>query len=72
MWLLVDWNPLDIRIARVRAGLKIKDLADLSGIKAARLGRIESGASKPRLIEIRKIEDVLGVTLLPPHQEAER
>lgn len=45
-----------IKIARIRKGLKQKELARLAGIHQVRLCRIETGRGKPRPDEIKRLQ----------------
>ncbi|MEN3331473.1 MAG: helix-turn-helix protein [Blastocatellia bacterium] len=60
---------LELRIARIRAGLKLFELATKAGVEETRLSRIENSRRIPRPDEIQRLESALGVKL-PPVQEA--
>ena len=60
---------LELRIARLRAGLKLFELATKAGVEETRLSRIENSRRTPRPDEIHRLEKVLGVKL-PPVEEA--
>ena len=60
---------LELRIARIRAGLKVFELAAKAGIEETRLSRIENSRRIPRPEEIQRLETALGLKL-PPVQEA--
>lgn len=52
-----------IRWARERAGVTLAELALKTGMTAAAISRIETGATKPRPTTIRRLADELGVRI---------
>lgn len=54
---------MEVRIARIRKGLKLKELAELVGISVNSLVKIEKGETKlPRVQTINKLCEVLDKT----------
>lgn len=50
---------MDIRIARIRAGLKLYELAERAGIREPELSMIETGRKQPSPEKAARIEDAL-------------
>lgn len=71
----IDYEPLELKLARIRAGIKQKELAAEIGIRADRLCFIESGRRKAHPAEVKIILAILkrhGVELPAFVQEAEQ
>ena len=62
--------PTELRIARIRAGLKLFELARKTKIEYTRLSRIELGQRVPTDDEIKRLKKVLRVEL-PAIQEGD-
>lgn len=52
-----------IRKARIEAGLTIKQLGEMIGIKESAMSRYERGQSKPSILVVIAIADALDVSL---------
>jgi len=61
-------NGLDIKIARLKAGLRQYDLAARLGIPPSRLSEIESGRRKPAPEIMRQIHKILDECKQPINQ----
>jgi len=53
----------NIKLFRINAGLKQKDLANTIGVKDSYLSTIESGKKEPSLTLLKKISSALGIPL---------
>lgn len=56
---------IDIRIARIRAGLKLYELAGMAGIREPELSMIETGRKQPSAEKAARIENALNTTGSP-------
>jgi transcriptional regulator with XRE-family HTH domain len=54
---------IGIKIARIKKGMKQKELANLLGINHLMIGRYESGHTKPSIDNLIKMADILGVSV---------
>lgn len=61
-------NGIDIKIARIRAGLKQYELAGRAGIREPELSLIENGRKRPSAAKLARITAALGVEA--PHAGA--
>ncbi len=52
-------DGMDIRIARIRAGLKLYELAQRAGIREPELSMIETGRRQPSVEKAARIADAL-------------
>jgi len=55
-------DGIDIRIARIRAGLKLYELAALAGIRESALSQIETGRMQPTPERAARIAEALSAT----------
>lgn len=51
---------MEIKVARIRAGLEIKDVAKLAGLHPSTVGNVERGEDGSLLLSIKRIADALG------------
>lgn len=56
---------IELRIARIRAGLKLFELANKANIEETRLSRIENSRRTPRADEVKRLQKALGIKLPP-------
>ena len=56
-------RPTVLKIARIKAGMKQKELAKAGGIGVTMLSRLENGATRPSLRTLQKLSSVLNVSL---------
>lgn len=54
---------INLKIERIRAGMTQSDLAKKVGINTFMVARIESGQTVPRVDTLKKISEVLNVTM---------
>jgi len=59
-------QPVDLKTARQRATLTLEALADLSGVSASQIQRLETGANVPLLDTAEALERALGCRLAFP------
>ena len=52
---------LNVKIARVKKGMTIQQLAKEAGMSVTTISRLERGASNARIFSLKKIADVLGI-----------
>lgn len=51
---------MEVRVARIRAKMEIKDVVKLTGLHSATISRIERGEGNTLLLNLKRIADALG------------
>ena len=54
---------MSFRVARVKAGKKVSEVADFLGVSEVTVWMWETGKTVPRLPRLKKLADFLGVTV---------
>lgn len=54
---------IEVKVARIRKGLSVKDVSKLTGICKATIGQLEIGKHDAKILTYKRVADALGVTM---------
>lgn len=54
---------MELKIARIRKGLTIKDVSQLAKLHSDCIGSIERGAREAKILSYKRIADALGISM---------
>jgi putative transcriptional regulator len=63
IYVVAERRPCNMKIARIKRGLKQQEVADAVGVTQATYSRMENGVTRPDYDVLVKISKVLGVSV---------